>query len=225
MSESREKLVEVVLVVDRSGSMAEIRDDTIGGVNAFIAEQRREAGRARLTLVLFDHEYLVVWSGVDIANVALLDRSTFVPRGNTALLDAWGRAMAETSARIESLAEAERPDAVVFAVVTDGYENASKEYSGEAVFEAVDRHTRDDGWQFVFLGAYQDAVQVGTSYGVKRGSTMAFAKSPRGTMSAFSALSAGVRRTRTGQGDGDMITPEEREEQERLLRKKKGLLH
>ena len=216
-------LTEIVLLVDRSGSMENIRDDAIGGINAFLSDQRREPGRATITLVLFDDEYLVVERAADIGDVAPLTRQTFVPRGTTALLDAWGRAMAETSERVNKLPEDEQPDDVVFVVVTDGYENASKEYSRDVVFRRVDRLTDDEGWRFVYLGANQDAVAEGTKLGVRQDSAMTFSGDHHGTVVSLIAVSAGVSRLRRGTAGDEFFTESEREEQERLLKKKKKL--
>ena len=115
-------LTDITLVVDRSGSMQDIRSDAEGGVNAFIENQAKEPGEALLTLVQFDTEFEFLHTGVPIKDVP---RYSLVPRGSTALLDAVGRAINETGERISKLAEAERPALVVFVVMTDGLENSS----------------------------------------------------------------------------------------------------
>jgi len=130
----RSDLTDITLVVDRSGSMNAIREDAEGGVNALIREQARQPGEALLTLVQFDTEYDFVHKGIPIGQVPAYK---LVPRGNTALLDAVGRAMNETGERLATIAEADRPGLVIFVIVTDGQENSSKEFSKAQVKEKI----------------------------------------------------------------------------------------
>lgn len=139
-------VTEVVVLLDRSGSMEPLKKATIDGINELISEQRKVPGRVRFTLVLFDNRYELVHEGERLENVPFVTSATYFPRGSTALLDAWGRAMSETTARIASQPEAEQPDQVLFVVLTDGFENASQEYAAGQVFDAVSRHRNQDGW-------------------------------------------------------------------------------
>lgn len=229
--ESGQKIVDVIMVLDRSGSMEAVRADTIGGVNAFIEDQQSQGYRARMTMVLFDHEYEVVHLCRPIEQVERLSWRTFVPRGTTALLDAWGRAMAETEARLAALPESEQPSKVVFVVVTDGHENASQEFEMRQVSITVRRHRHEDGWEFVFLGADKAAIAEGARCGVDLSRSLVFQVSSRGTASAFRSISAGVARTAAGLVSDDWFTSEERDEQRRLSeeasrrRKKKRWTH
>lgn len=150
----RSDLTDITLVVDRSGSMAGVREDAEGGVNTFIGQQAQEPGDALLTLVQFDTEYQFLHKGVPIENVSRYD---LVPRGMTALLDAVGRAINETGERLAKLAESDRPGLVIFVVMTDGHENASKEFDQSQIKQLIERRQSDSGWQFTFLGANQDA--------------------------------------------------------------------
>ncbi len=161
-----QQLVDIVVVLDRSGSMAAAIDDTIGGFNGFLEEQKRAEGLARLTLTRFDHEYEIVYEREDIARVPPLDRSTYVPRGNTALLDAIGRTIGALGARIAADAEAERPWKVVFVILTDGQENASREFTRSRILEMIREKEQEAGWEFVFLGANQDAIAEARSIGI-----------------------------------------------------------
>ena len=122
----RNDLTDITLVVDRSGSMESIKSDAEGGINEFIRQQASEPGEALLTLMQFDTEYDLVHNGVNVTDVSPY---TLVPRGMTALLDAVGRAINETGARLAAMSEQERPGLVVFVIVTDGAENSSKEFS------------------------------------------------------------------------------------------------
>ena len=131
------KKCDITVVLDRSGSMEAVADDTIGGFNHFVKDQREEAGSACLTLVQFDTEYEFVHRALPIAEVPRLTRQTFRPRGGTALLDALGRSINETGARLAAMPEAERPGRVVFVVLTDGEENSSREFHAAKVGQMI----------------------------------------------------------------------------------------
>ena len=125
----KEGLTEIISIVDRSGSMQSILDDAIGGFNTFLAAQQRQPGEAKLSLILFDHEYQVVQQAVDIQQVEPLNQDTYVPRGSTALLDAVGKTIDAVGERLAATAESERPSQVIISILTDGYENARQTYS------------------------------------------------------------------------------------------------
>ena len=120
---------EIICVIDRSGSMHSIREDAIGGFNVFLEDQKAVPGEAFLTLVQFDHEYVVTIEAMDIKEVSHLTHKTYEPRGSTALLDAIGKSIASTKKLIDGLSENARPKEVIFVIITDGGENASKKYS------------------------------------------------------------------------------------------------
>ena len=159
----RSDLTDITLVVDRSGSMQQVREDAEGGVNSFIAEQTKEPGEALLTLVQFDTEYEFLHKGVPISQVP---RYELVPRGMTALLDAVGRAINETGERLAKMDEADRPGLVVFVVMTDGLENSSKEFSKATIKEMIERQQQQYNWHFTFLGANQDAFAEAGGMGI-----------------------------------------------------------
>jgi len=188
----RSDLTDITLVVDRSGSMARICEDAEGGVNTFIDQQAREPGDALLTLVQFDSEYEFLHEGVPIENVSRYD---LVPRGATALLDAVGRAINETGERLAKLAESDRPGLVIFVVVTDGYENASKEFGKPQIKQLIERRQRDSGWQFTFLGANQDAFAEAGSMGFHAAGVADYAADK--VSAAYLATSGKVARMRS----------------------------
>lgn len=163
---------DITLIVDRSGSMEQMRTDAEGGVNAFVRRQVAEPGEAVVTLVQFDTEYEFLHKGVPAAAVG---EYTLVPRGGTALLDALGRAIDETGARLAALPEAERPGLVVFVIVTDGEENSSREYTRAAVRERIQHQQEVYRWQFTFLGASPEAFAEAGSLGIHAGGAAAFA--------------------------------------------------
>ena len=190
---------EIVVIVDRSGSMQAIREDAVGGFNTFLDEQKKVPGSANLTLVLFNHEYQLVHSAVPLDNVKALDSATYIPGGTTALLDAVGRTIDDIGKRLSETADADRPNKVIVAILTDGLENASKDYKRERISEMIS-HQRDKyKWEFFFLAANQDAIQSGTSIGVAVANTMSFAATPDGTKTAYRGMSNSVTRSRTRQ--------------------------
>ena len=194
---------DITVVLDRSGSMACLVDEVIGAFNTFVDEQQQVAGQASFSLVQFDDRYEVYLDAVDLAKVGRLDRTTYVPRGMTALYDAVGRAIVATGTRLAALDEAERPDKVVFLIQTDGEENASHEYDA-ATLQAMIRHQQDKyAWEFVFLGANIDAGSVAADLGIDQGRAMQYANNADGTRAAFASVSDNLARFRRG-GKKDM---------------------
>ena len=203
-------LTDITLVVDRSGSMQSIRQDAEGGVNAFIKKQAEEPGQAVLTLVQFDTEYEFLHSGKPIAEVP---QYRLVPRGTTALLDAIGRAINETGARISRQAEADRPSLVVFVVMTDGFENSSREFTKAAVRQMIEHQREKYNWQFTFLGADQDAFAEATELGISSHGAATFSRDS--VEYAFGFAAGLVSRMRSSRRNGEEVsnefTAEERE--------------
>jgi len=168
----RTDLTDITMVIDRSGSMDSIKTDAEGGMNSFVEQQTQESGEALLTLVQFDTEYEFVRSGVPIKQVTAF---TLLPRGSTALLDAVGRAIHETGARLAAMNEADRPRLVVFVIVTDGQENSSREFKREKIREMIQHQQSVYNWQFTFLAANQDAFAEGASMGIAQDGIAAYA--------------------------------------------------
>ena len=185
------------VLLDRSGSMRVIRSDAEGGLRSLIEDQVAQPGRATLRLAQFDTEYQVVHASLPVAQVPIPELH---PRGMTALLDAWGRAMTEFGEELAALPEEQRPGNVIFVVVTDGAENASQEWSRQQVFDMVREQTDKWGWKFLFVAANQDAVAEGAKYGVPAGQTVTYSHDSGGTQSAFRSTSAVIGRTRSGKG-------------------------
>jgi uncharacterized protein YegL len=164
----------ILMILDRSGSMGSIRDDTIGGVNAFIGDQKKQPGKARFTLVQFDNEYEVVHDDVPLDDeVKPLDTKTFVPRGSTALLDAVGRSICDADAKIAALDEQDRPHKVIVVIITDGQENCSREWKRDKVRLLIEEREKSEEreWHFMYLGANQDSFAEAGSMGIRAGST------------------------------------------------------
>ncbi len=159
---------DITVILDRSGSMASISDATVSGFDEFVNSQKAKGDNAALSLVQFDDVYEQVWNGLPINTVPSV-REIFVPRGMTALRDAIGRTINETGKRLAALPEAQRPNKVVMVIITDGYENASKEFSYAQINEMVKRQNEQYSWAFIFLGANQDAVLEASNLGIKGG--------------------------------------------------------
>jgi uncharacterized protein YegL len=195
------QLTDITLVIDRSGSMTQIREDAEGGVNSFISEQTAQPGSANLTLVQFDTEYEFLHKGTPIKDVP-----DFVlhPRGTTALLDAVGRAINETGERLSRLPELQRPGLVVFVVMTDGLENASSEFTKSQIKEMVEHQQEKYNWQFTFLGADQDAFAEAASMGMDRGGTANYQKEK--VMCAMSHTAGKVSRMRRQSRSGETVS-------------------
>lgn len=185
---TNENLTHVVAIVDRSGSMQTIRDDTIGGFNAFIDKQRTQPGDSTVSLYQFDDHYEVVYTGQPIAQVPGL---VLEPRGSTALLDAVGRTITSTRSHLASLPEAERPGTVVVVIMTDGMENASREYTFEAIRQLIEAQEKADGWTFLFMGADQDAIKTGASLGVASARSISYSRAKTGAVWDSAAESIG----------------------------------
>jgi len=188
----------ITVILDRTGSMESIRDDTIGGFNSFLESQQSEEGRATMTLVQFDSQdpYEVIHHFRPVGEVAPLSRETYVPRACTPLLDALGRGIGDLDASLAGLGSSERPSKVVFAVVTDGQENASSEFTRERVEALIREKREEDGWQFVFLSADLAAIGDAVSVGMDRKATMFFRKTAGGSRRAWSSLDCALKELR-----------------------------
>lgn len=151
-------LTEIAFVLDRSGSMESMKEQAITGFNHFLADQVSHPGDARLTLVLFDDEYLVPVAAKSLHEVPPLDSATYVPRNTTALLDAIGQTIDEIGQRLANTPEPERPGQVIVAILTDGLENASTRYTWADIAGRIKHQHECYHWQFLFLGANQDAI-------------------------------------------------------------------
>lgn len=151
-------LTEIAFILDRSGSMSSMATSAIESFNTFLTDQEQAQGTARLTLVLFDDEYDVIYLSLPVYEATLLDKTTYEPRGSTALLDAIGRTIDDLNKRLSSLPEAARPGKVIVVILTDGLENSSVDETWTSISKRIRHHTREHAWEFLFLGANQDAI-------------------------------------------------------------------
>lgn len=201
-------MTDITLVIDRSGSMAAIRDDAEGGVNTFVQEQKQQAGEALLTLVQFDTEYEFVHQGIPIKNAPAYK---LVPRGSTALLDAVGRAINETGDRLAKMAEPDRPGLVIFVIVTDGQENSSREFSKAQIKDMISQQQTQFSWQFTFLGANQDAFAEARGMGIDASGVANYGMDK--VDAAWAGTSKKVARMRMQRSEGQQVSNEFTEEE------------
>jgi hypothetical protein len=210
---NQKQKVEIIVVLERSGSMDSIKKQTIDGFNEFVDGQRENGAETRITLVQFDHEYQMVYEAKKIGKTEPLNDRTYVPRGMTALLDAIGHTVKLTKKRLDHLKK-DAPDKTIFVIITDGYENSSVKYSKEKVFKKVRKMEKDHGWEFVYLGANQDAIAEARQYGITEKRAMTFAGDEKGVKNMFGAVSLSV--SYCLQNDLEFaFTEEQRKEQER----------
>lgn len=183
----------IAVILDRTGSMNEIRDATIKGFNEFLAEQKAGPGSATLTLVQFDTDdpYEVVHRFRAIKNVPDLTRETYVPRASTPLLDAMGRGITDLERSIAEIEEAGRPEKVMMVIITDGRENASREYTKDRIRRMIEEK-RKLGWEFLFLSSEFEAIDEAGEIGIVRANTVLFQKTGAGTRDMWKTASSRV---------------------------------
>ena len=183
-------LTELVFIVDRSGSMAGLEKDTIGGFNSMLKEQAELEGEARVTTVLFDNQYRLLHDRIDICAVAPLTETDYRVGGGTALLDAIGRTIKKIRAVQKQTAEEYRAEKVLFVIITDGEENSSRKYSAEQIKECIEHQKEKYGWEFVFFGANMDAVLEASKLGIAAEFARGWLANAAGTAMAYNDMSA-----------------------------------
>lgn len=191
----------IAVVLDRSGSMTSIRKSAEDALNEFVNGQKQLPGKATLTLAQFDDVYELVYTNKPLDEVSAI---TLIPRGLTALLDAMGKTITKLGEELAAMTEDERPGKVLVAVITDGYENASSEWSREKVFELIKQQREQWNWEFVFLAANQDAIATAAQFGIDRSSALTFAATDEGVAVASASLGTYTTSYRsTGKGSFD----------------------
>ena len=191
-------LTELVFVIDKSGSMGGLESDTIGGFNAMLEEQRKAPGKCMLTTLLFDTGCTLLHERIDILGISPMSASDYRAGGGTALLDAIGTAISRIDNVQAHTAEPFRAGKVMFVIITDGYENASREYSLQQIKALIEERQAEHGWEFIYLGANIDAVQAAGSIGIRAGNAAEYLSDPEGTRLNYSAMSEAVTNYRAG---------------------------
>ncbi len=188
----KKDLTQMVFILDRSGSMSGLENDTIGGYNSLIEKQKKEAGDAVVTTVLFDDKYEMLCDGADIKKVDKMTHDVYYARGCTALMDAIGKTINHVGNRHKYALESEVPQKTMVVIITDGYENASREYSLEKVKSMIERQKQRYGWEFLFLGANIDAVEEAKKFGIEEDRAVTYEADEVGTAMNFDAVSETV---------------------------------
>ena len=187
----KKNLTELVFILDKSGSMAGLEKDTIGGFNSMLCRQKAADGECRITTVLFDNRYQLLHDRIDIRAVGPMTDREYQTGGSTALLDAVGRTIHKLAGVQKSTAEAYRAEKVLFVIITDGEENDSREYSAQRV-RAMIEEEKEYGWEFVFLGANIDAVETAGRFGIAPDRAADYVPDSAGTKLNFQAMSEAV---------------------------------
>ena len=192
----RENLTELVFILDRSGSMSGLESDTIGGFNSMLEKQRKEEGEALVSTVLFDDVCEVIHDREDIKEVSKLTPEDYYVRGCTALLDAVGGAIHHIGNVHKYAREEDRPGKTLFVITTDGLENASREYTFKKVKKMIERQKEEYNWEFLFLGANIDAIEVAGHMGIARDRAANYHCDAKGTALNYRVLEEAVTRVR-----------------------------
>jgi len=192
----KESITEIVFILDRSGSMQGLEEDTIGGFNSLLLRQKQEGGAARVTTVLFDDEIETLHDRIDVRAVSPITARDYHVRGCTALLDAIGSTI-DRIAQVQKHTLAPcRADNVLFVITTDGYENASRRYSREQVRRMIERQKERYGWEFLFLGAGIDAIAQARSFGIDESRAVSSHADSKATRLNYDTLSDAVSSVR-----------------------------
>ena len=185
-------LTELVFILDKSGSMGGLESDTIGGYNSMLDKQKAVEGECHITTVLFDNNYELLHDRIDIKAVSPITEKEYAVGGSTALLDAIGRTIHKIGNAQKHTADDYRAEKVMFIIITDGEENSSREYSAEKVKEQIERQKTKYGWEFVFLGANIDAVEIAGRFGIGADRAVDYLADSEGTNLNFNVMSAAV---------------------------------
>ncbi|MBR2783505.1 MAG: VWA domain-containing protein [Firmicutes bacterium] len=183
------ELTEIVFILDRSGSMAGLESDTIGGFNSMLGKQKKAEGQALLSTVLFSNDSQVLYDRVDIDRVEPMTDAQYQVGGCTALLDAIGDAVHHIGNVHKYAREEDRPAKTIFVITTDGYENSSRRYSYDQVQRMVKRQQEKYGWEFLFLGANMDAIAAARSFGIREDRAVRYKCDSVGTSKNFNTVS------------------------------------
>lgn len=187
---------ELVFILDKSGSMSGLEEDTIGGFNALLEKQKKEEGKTYVTTVMFNNRPTFVHDNENLMSIKPLTSEDYRVGGSTALLDAIGETINKVSNRIMVM-DREKPSKVLCVITTDGLENSSREYSYARIKELVEAKTKE-GWEFIFLGANIDSFSVATSLGIKRSNTSNYVSDSDGTKLNFLAMNFAIQSFRKG---------------------------
>ena len=181
-------LTELVFILDRSGSMSGLEQDTIGGYNALLKKQKKEPGEATITTVLFDDHYELLHDRINLKGISPITNKEYFVRGSTALLDAIGRTIDKIGNAQKHTAKEKQAEKVMFVITTDGMENASREYKYDKIKKMIERQKEKYGWEFLFIGANIDAVETASKFGISANRAANYHADSKGTGVVFDAV-------------------------------------
>lgn len=194
---ANKELTFVAFIVDRSGSMDGLQNAVIEGFNAYMKEQRNAAGKAIMSLILFDDRYEVPFDKIDVQAMPDLTHEVFVPRGTTALFDSIGRTIINTEDWIASLPEEERPGKVLFIITTDGQENASTDFQHQKISDMIKFQREIQGWEFMFTSSNLETAAMASTLNIPKGNIMTMDNTGKGYVNTYMAVSAANVRYRS----------------------------
>lgn len=194
----KKNLTELVFILDKSGSMAGLEADTIGGLNAMLKKQQKAEGEAVVTTVLFNHDYELLHDRIPVRSISPITEKDYEVESTTALLDAIGFTIQKIVNVQRKTSEEERAEKVLFVITTDGMENASREFSSDKVKKMVQQQKENDGWEFLFLGANIDAIETAERFGINEDFAVDYHADEIGTQLNFEAVNEAVSNIRSG---------------------------
>ncbi len=194
----KNKKLELVFILDKSGSMAGLEADTIGGYNSMIKKQQKEEGEAFVTTVLFNHDYELLHDRINVKAISPISEDDYQVGGTTALLDAIGSTIQKISNVQKRTNEENRAVKVLFVITTDGMENASREYTANKIKQMVTRQKEQFGWEFMFLGANIDSISTAEKYGIDEEFAVNYHADNKGTKLNYQAVNEAVTMMRSG---------------------------
>ena len=197
-------LTELVMILDRSGSMSGLEADTIGGFNSMIEKQRKEDGEAYVSAILFDDMSDVIYDREDIRRIEPMTDRQYYVRGCTALLDAVGEAIRHISTVHRYAREEDVPEKTIFVITTDGMENSSRRYDYDEVRRMIEQHKERDKWEFIFLGANIDAAGEAARFGISASRAARYESDQEGTRLNYTVVSDAVSRMRRAESAARM---------------------
>ena len=183
---------EMVFILDRSGSMYGLEKDTIGGFNSMLGKQKNQDGEAFVTTVLFDHEYKIIHDRLSVKDVPEMTEKDYQVRGSTALIDAIGKTIHHITNIHKYARKKDVPENTIFVIITDGMENASREYTSDIVKKMVEHAKAEHGWEFIFLGANIDAVETAKHFGIDSDRAVNYNCDSQGTAINYDVVSDAV---------------------------------
>ena len=192
-----ENYVKIINIIDRSGSMSSILESAINGFNEFIIEQKNQEGDAVVSTYMFSSDYKKLYENVNVKECNLLDKTTFIPGGMTALYDAIGYTIDNEIDILGNLSVEERPIKTLCVILTDGYENSSKKYSSTKIKEMISEMKKDFDWEFIFLAANEDAAFTAETIGISKSNSYAWTNDSDGVKDAYAGISYATKAYRS----------------------------